>query len=165
MGLFLILVSHTKMFECQLLEDQISGLSFECFSLIHGYRLYPFFHLLSSHFAKGIVRGAGLSQTHYLLSRVSWNRNAKWSTVLWQEFDPWHGNLHIPQVWGKKRKRERKRGRKEGRKGGRKQASKQEKSSSYGPAETNQTSIHENVGSNPGLTQWVGDQVSPWAVV
>ena len=31
--------------------------------------------------------------------------------------------------------------------------------------EMNQTSIHKDVGSIPGLTQWVGDQVLPRAMV
>ena len=30
-----------------------------------------------------------------------------------------------------------------------------------GAAETNPTSTHEDVGLNPGLTQWVGDPVLP----
>ena len=35
----------------------------------------------------------------------------------------------------------------------------------YGTVETNLTSIHEDVGSFPGLTQWVMDLALPWAVV
>ena len=34
-----------------------------------------------------------------------------------------------------------------------------------GAAETNQTSIHEDVGSVPGLTQWVSNLAWLWAVV
>ena len=34
-----------------------------------------------------------------------------------------------------------------------------------GATETNPTSIHEDVGLIPGLTQWIRDPVMPWAVV
>ena len=37
--------------------------------------------------------------------------------------------------------------------------------SHHGSAVTNLTSIHEDVGLIPGLTQWVKDPVLPWAVV
>ena len=38
-------------------------------------------------------------------------------------------------------------------------------SSHRGSAVMSPTSIHEDVGSVPGLTQWVKDLASPWAVV
>ena len=38
-------------------------------------------------------------------------------------------------------------------------------SSRCGTAEMNPISIHEDVGSIPGLAQWIGDVVLLWAVV
>ena len=42
-----------------------------------------------------------------------------------------------------------------------KNQNKQKESSSYGTAEMNPASIHENVGLIPGLAQWVGDLALP----
>ena len=39
------------------------------------------------------------------------------------------------------------------------------RSSHFGSVVTNPTSIHEDVGLMPGLTQWVKDLALPWAVV
>ena len=39
------------------------------------------------------------------------------------------------------------------------------RSSHYGTAEMNPTSVHEDAGLIPGLTQWVKDLALLWAVV
>ena len=56
---------------------------------------------------------------------------------LWLGFDTWPGNFPMPKVQPLKKKKGR--------------------SSHHSSVEMNPTSIHEDVGSIPGLTQWVKD--------
>lgn len=55
----------------------------------------------------------------------------------WHRFDPWPGNFHLLQEWGKKKKK--------------KKLNTRMGSSHFGTAETNPISIHEDTGSIPGL--------------
>ena len=66
---------------------------------------------------------------------------------LWLQLDL-ASNFHMLQVQSWKRKKKKEKG-----------------SSHCGSAVTNRTSIHEDVGWIPGLSQWVKDLVLPWTVV
>ena len=67
----------------------------------------------------------------------------------WCGFDTWPGNFHMPWAWPKQTNKPENKN----------QILKKYGSSHCGAAETNVTSIHEDVGSIPGIAQWVKDPV------